>query len=168
MCYRKCCCCLSYHSHPQNPYSFYNYQCTEVLVYSFIIIIINSGTTAHFGPRPSSEAFAIRPYFLQHSSNVFPPTSWHHPLGIFYMPQIYDMGPTALLPLRRKACWEFFRPKNPTASTGFEPANLGIKASTLTLDHRSRYWGGILKLNLGSLRKWVASNSYIVKRFSWC
>jgi len=22
----------------------------------------------------------------------------------FYMPQIYDMGPTALLPLRRKAC----------------------------------------------------------------
>jgi len=32
------------------------------------------------------------------------------------MPQIYDMGPTALLPLRRKACWGFFRPKNPTAS----------------------------------------------------
>jgi len=26
------------------------------------------------------------------------------PLGIFYMPQIYDMGPTSLLPLRRKAC----------------------------------------------------------------
>jgi len=25
-------------------------------------------------------------------------------LGILYMPQIYDMGPTALLPLRRKAC----------------------------------------------------------------
>ena len=36
-------------------------------------------------------------------------------LGIFYMPQIYDMGPTALLPLRRKACWGFFSPlKNPT------------------------------------------------------
>jgi len=28
-------------------------------------------------------------------------------LGIFYMPQIYDMGPTALLTLRRKACWRF-------------------------------------------------------------
>jgi len=28
------------------------------------------------------------------------------------------MGPTALLPLRRKACWGFFRPKNPTASAG--------------------------------------------------
>ena len=37
---------------------------------------------------------------------------WRLPrhLGIFYMPQIYDMGPTALLPLRRKAWWGFFRP----------------------------------------------------------
>ena len=43
------------------------------------------------------------------------------------MPQIYDMGPTAVLPLRRKACWGFFHPKNPTASAGFEPANLGTK-----------------------------------------
>ena len=35
---------------------------------------------------------------------------WRLPrhLGIFYMPQIYDMGPKALLPLRRKACWGFF------------------------------------------------------------
>jgi hypothetical protein len=31
-------------------------------------------------------------------------------LGIFYMPQIYDMGPTALLPVQRKACWGLFRP----------------------------------------------------------
>jgi hypothetical protein len=37
------------------------------------------------------------------------------------------MGPTALLPLRRKACWGFFRPKNPTALAGCEPANLGTK-----------------------------------------
>ena len=38
---------------------------------------------------------------------------WRLPrhLGIFYMPQIYDMGPTVLLPLRRKACWVFFRPE---------------------------------------------------------
>ena len=37
---------------------------------------------------------------------------WRLPrhLGIFYKPQIYDMGPTALLALRRKACWGFFRP----------------------------------------------------------
>ena len=48
------------------------------------------------------------------------------------MPQIYDMGPLALLPLRRKACWGFFRPKNPTASAGFEPANLGTKGQHAT------------------------------------
>jgi hypothetical protein len=36
-------------------------------------------------------------------------TSFH--LGIFHMPQIYDIGPTALLALRRKACWGFFRPE---------------------------------------------------------
>jgi hypothetical protein len=37
----------------------------------------------------------------------------------------HDLGQTALLPLRRKACRGFFRPKNPTASAGFQPANLG-------------------------------------------
>ena len=57
---------------------------------------------------------------------------FHVNLGIFYMPQIYDMGPTALLPLRRKACWGIFRPKNPTASAGVEPANLGTKGQHAT------------------------------------
>jgi hypothetical protein len=31
-------------------------------------------------------------------------TSFLRHLGIFYIPQICDMGQTALLPLRRKAC----------------------------------------------------------------
>jgi hypothetical protein len=44
----------------------------------------------------------------------------------------HDMGQTALLPLRRKACWGFFRPKNPTASAGFESANLGTKGQQAT------------------------------------
>ena len=59
---------------------------------------------------------------------------WRLPrhLEIFYMPQIYDMGPTALLPLRRKACWGFFALKNPKASAGFEPAKFGAKGQ-----HRS-------------------------------
>jgi len=35
---------------------------------------------------------------------------FHVILEIFYMPQIYDMGQTALLPLRRKTCWGFFCP----------------------------------------------------------
>ena len=48
--------------------------------------------------------------------------------GFFYMPQISDMGQTALLPFRRKACWGFFSPwQNLTVSAGFEPANLGTK-----------------------------------------
>ena len=42
------------------------------------------------------------------------------------------MGPTALLLLRRKACWGLFRPKNPTASAGCEPANLGTKGQHAT------------------------------------
>jgi hypothetical protein len=42
------------------------------------------------------------------------------------------MGQAALLPLRRKACWEFSRPKNPTASAGFEPSNLGTKGQHAT------------------------------------
>ena len=33
---------------------------------------------------------------------------------------------------------DFFALKNPTASAGFEPANLGTKANTLPLDHRSQ------------------------------
>jgi hypothetical protein len=37
-------------------------------------------------------------------------------LGIFYIPQINDMGPTVLLPFRRKARWGFFRPEK---SDGF-------------------------------------------------
>ena len=49
------------------------------------------------------------------------------------MLQIYDMGPTALLPLRRRRCAEdFFALKNPTASAGFEPANLGTKGQHAT------------------------------------
>jgi hypothetical protein len=48
------------------------------------------------------------------------------------------MGPTALFPIRRKACWRFFRPKNSAASAGCEPANWVPKANMLPLDHRSR------------------------------
>ena len=61
------------------------------------------------------------------SGNFCLNSDFHVNLGIFYMPQIYDMGPTDLLPLRG-----FFRPKNPTASAGFEPANLGTKVQHAT------------------------------------
>ena len=48
--------------------------------------------------------------------------------GFFYMPQICDMGQTALLPFRRKACSGKIR----KASDGFEPANLGTKGQHAT------------------------------------
>ena len=38
------------------------------------------------------------------AGNLAESTDFHATLGIFYMPQICDMGPTALLQLRRKAC----------------------------------------------------------------
>ena len=44
----------------------------------------------------------------------------------FYTPQSWEMEQILLLPFRRKAYWGFSgHPKNPTASTGFEPANSG-------------------------------------------
>jgi hypothetical protein len=68
---------------------------------------------------------------------IFP--KWRLPLllGIFYMPQIYDMGPTALFPLRRKACWGIFSPlKVRRLRPGLNPRTWVLKASTLPLDHR--------------------------------
>ena len=57
---------------------------------------------------------------------------FHVNSGIFYIPYIYDKGQTALLPFRRKACWGFF-------ALGLKPRTWVPKASTLPLDHRSRY-----------------------------
>ena len=49
------------------------------------------------------------------------------------MPQIYDMGPTASFsPPKEGVLRIFFALKNPTASAGFEPANLGTKGQHAT------------------------------------
>jgi hypothetical protein len=50
---------------------------------------------------PSSERWN---YGREISGNFAYMTSQFTSLGIFHMPQIYDMGPTALLPLQRKVC----------------------------------------------------------------
>ena len=58
--------------------------------------------------------------------------------GIFYMPQICDMGPTALLPFWRKACRGFYHPeKFRRLRPGLNPRAWVLKGSTLPLDHRS-------------------------------
>jgi len=53
-------------------------------------------------------------------------------LGIFYMKQIYDMGPKAYFPSEGRRAEDFFAFQNPTALTGFEPANLGTKGQHAT------------------------------------
>ena len=47
--------------------------------------------------------------------------------GFFYMPQICDMGNRLYFPSEGRRAEDFFALKNPTASAGFEPANLGTK-----------------------------------------
>ena len=47
------------------------------------------------------------------------------------------MGPTALLPLRRKACWGSFHSEK-SDGFGLNPRTWVPKASTLPLDHRGR------------------------------
>jgi hypothetical protein len=81
-------------------------------------------------PRPAMWDTSIsegRKYGQEMANPILPTACDLHGVGIFYMPQIYDVVQTALLPLRRKACWGYFCPKNPTASAGFEPANLGTR-----------------------------------------
>jgi len=51
------------------------------------------------------------------------------------MPQIYDMGPTALLPFRVE---DFFALKIRRLRPGLNPLTWVLKASTLPLDHRIR------------------------------
>jgi len=95
---------------------------------------------------------------------------FHVNSGIFYMPQFYDMGPTALLPFRRKACWGFFRPeKSRRLRPGLNPRTWVLKGSTLSLDHRSLFmtchWN---KLHI-FVYKIQYVNSINIQQFAeWC
>jgi hypothetical protein len=53
-------------------------------------------------------------------------------LGIIYMPQIYDMEQRLYFPSEGRRAEDFFALKNPTASAGFEPRNLGTKGKHAT------------------------------------
>jgi hypothetical protein len=85
--------------------------------------------TVHLQRRSTSdgvrELLSAKGWARHGRSNLAQQRDSHVIVGFFNMPQSCDMGQTALLPLRRKACCGFFRSKNPTASGGFEPANLG-------------------------------------------
>jgi len=53
------------------------------------------------------------------------------------MPQIYDMGPTALLPSEGRHAEDFFALKIRRLPPGLNLQTWVLKASTLPLDHRS-------------------------------
>jgi hypothetical protein len=54
-------------------------------------------------------------------------------LGFFYMPQICDVGQDGFyFPSEGRCAEGFFALKNPKASAGFEPANLGTKGQHAT------------------------------------
>jgi len=88
------------------------YRSLFVLPYSPLFFDVPTSTASCLHARndardPSSERWNL----VGENVLVILP-KWRIPrhLGSFYMPQIYDMGPTALLPLRRKACCGFFSP----------------------------------------------------------
>ena len=85
------------------------------------------------------------------------------------MPQIYDMGPTVLLPLRRKACCGFF-----ASSAGFEPVDLGTKGQHATSRPskslrqrdtiRLRKPLHLTKYNMAQGTSWAAASSFRILR----
>ena len=77
------------------------------------------------------------------------------------------MGQTALLPFRRKACWGFFRPeKIRRLRPGLNTRTLVPKASTLPLEHRSRYLvvNSIRTISLLSVQQAINLFSYILHK----
>ena len=112
-------------------------------------------------PRPSSERWNC---VGKNWPVILPEIATSSISGIFYMPQIYDMGPMALLPLRRKACWGFFRPeKSWRLRPGLNPRTSILKGITLPLDHQSHlfctYSNTELSLSLYGLQESVSLDS---------
>jgi hypothetical protein len=54
------------------------------------------------------------------------------PLGILYVPQIYDMDRRLYFPSKGRCAEDFFALKYLMASARFEPANLGTKGQHAT------------------------------------
>ena len=81
---------------------------------------------------------------------------FHVILEIIYM-QICDMGQTALLPSEGRRAEDFFALKNPTASVGFEPANLGTKGQ-----HATSRPPKPIKMNITMFLNHIVYNVYII------
>jgi hypothetical protein len=84
---------------------------------------------------------------------------FHVTFGFFYMPQSTTWDRRLYFPSEGRPAEDFFHPKNPTASAGFEPANLGTKGQHAT-GHRD-YWTDVttvLSLNkTGNVRTYYVT-----------
>jgi hypothetical protein len=68
-----------------------------------------------------------------------------HQNYILHAVKSYDMGPTDLLPLRRKACCGFLSPlKICCVLLGLNPPTLDPMASTLTITPAGKFWGNLM------------------------
>jgi len=111
-------------------YSPYPPACLDVRTFAIRYLHVHNDTRD-----PSSERWNL---VGKKVPVILPKWRLPHHLGIFYMPQIYVMGPTALPPLRRG--WGFFRPEKPWwLRLVLNPRTRVLKGSTLPLDHRNRY-----------------------------
>jgi len=86
--------------------------------------------------------------------------------GIFYMPQICDMGPMLYFPSEGRHAEDFFHPeKSWQLWPGLNPWTWVLKGSTLPLDHRSRF---VVCHSFLFLIGCVLSNSAIMKSDLLC
>jgi hypothetical protein len=103
--------------------------------------------------RSSSERWNLLDEKL--SGNLAESSEFHATLGIFYMPQIYGMGPTALLPSEWSRADDFFALKNPTANLGTKgqhatprpPKPLNFRTWKHTLLYKSYNFSSLLPTN---------------------
>ena len=110
-------------------------ECTaaEGLLYKPWSLIVPTCTARCLHQRPYSTE--RRNYLGEKWSAIWTESCDFHAytFRFFYMPQIRDMGQTALLPFRRKACWEFFRPeKIQRLRQGSNPRTWGTKGQHAT------------------------------------
>jgi hypothetical protein len=110
------------------------------MLWTFALALPGVPTSTTMRETPSSERGNCG---REMTSNFADNGGFHAIVGIFYTPKICDMGLTALLPLRRKACWGFLHPEKSdgfsrvqTCELGYQrPAKSVIKNRTLYSKH---------------------------------
>jgi hypothetical protein len=104
-------------------------------------------------------------------SNLARQSDFHVIDGFFNLQQSCDMGQTALLPLRRKACWGFFLPEKSDSFSWVWSRELGYRRPAFKpLDHWicfEDYLGGYL-LKVTSSWLLIYTDRMLSLLYSWC